>query len=300
MMGSMANNWEHYQSFLAVIETGSLSAAAKRLGLSQPTIGRHVDALEAAVGAPLFVRSRYGLNPTDTARGMVSHAKTMAIAANALKRAAAAQGDAAGKVRLTASQIIGGEVLPAIISDFVQTYPHIHVELVLTNRTENLLKREADIAIRMRRPIQEALIARKIGDVPLKLYAHRDYIVRKGTPSSLDDIEDHIIIGPESMGLYADFTAPIEVEQLVNAMNVKCDSDLAQLALVRAGCGIGGVQMQLATREEDLLPVLHDMVSIPMEMWLVAHEDMLREQPVRLFFDHLAKHLLAYAKYEKP
>lgn len=292
----MPDNWEHYQTFLAVIETSSLSAAGRKLGLSQPTVGRHIDALELAVNASLFVRSRYGLRPTDTARGMVPHAKTMANAANALIRASAAGGGAVGKVRLTASEIIGVEVLPDIIADFVKHYPHIHIELVLTNRTENLLKREADIAIRMTRPQQEALIAKKIGDVSLKLYAHADYISKKGTPFNIIDIDDHILIGPESLEFYSDFSAPVMLQKLMAAMNIKSDSDLAQLAMIRAGCGIGGIQMQLAARDEFLLPVLHETVTLPMEMWLVAHEDMLQERPVRLFFDHLASRLLDYAK----
>ena len=292
----MSINWEHYQSFLTVLEENSLSAAARKLGLSQPTLGRHVDALEKEIGTSLFVRSRYGLSPTETARGMVPHAKAMAIAASALKRAGAAGGEAEGNVRLTASEIVGVEVLPDIIAGFVKTYPHIHVELALTNRSENLLKREADIAIRMRRPQQEALIARKIGDVPLKLYAHASYVDLRGMPDSFDDIYGHVIIGPESVAFYVDFSAPIELEQLIATMNIKSDSDLAQLAMVRAGCGIGGIQMQLAARDKMLLPVLHDSVSIGMEMWLAAHEDMLKERPVRLLYDYLAKHLSAYVK----
>jgi len=292
----MSINWEHYQSFLTVVEENSLSAAARKLGLSQPTLGRHVDALEQEIGTSLFVRSRYGLSPTDTARGMIPHAKVMAMAAGALKRAGAAGGEAEGTVRLTASEIVGVEVLPEIIAGFVKIHPHIHIELALTNRTENLLKREADIAIRMRRPRQEALIARKIGDVPLKLYAHKSYVASRGMPDSFDDINGHVIIGPENVAFYVDFSAPIELEQLIATMNIKSDSDLAQLAMVRAGCGIGGIQMQLASRDKMLLPVLHDSVSIGMEMWLVAHEDMLKERPVRLFYDYLAKNLSTYVK----
>lgn len=273
-----------------------MSAAAKKLGLSQPTLGRHVDALEKEIGTSLFVRSRYGLSPTETARSMVPHAKAMAIAAGALKRSSAAGGEAEGTVRLTASEIVGVEILPDIIAGFVKIYPHIHIELALTNRTENLLKREADIAIRMRRPQQEALIARKIGDVPLKLYAHTSYVASHGMPDSFNDIDGHVIIGPESIAFYVDFSAPVELEELIATMNLKSDSDLAQLAMIRAGCGIGGIQMQLAARDKMLLPVLHDSVSIGMEMWLVAHEDMLKEHPVRLFYDYLAIHLSGYVK----
>jgi DNA-binding transcriptional LysR family regulator len=227
---------------------------------------------------------------------MIPHAKAMSMAAGALKRAGAAGGDAEGKVRITASEVIGVEVLPEIITGFMNIHPHIHVELALTSRTENLLKREADIAIRMKRPRQEALIARKIGDVRLKLYAHSKYISSRGMPESLNDIEDHVLIGPESLSFYVDFSAPVELEQLIETMNIKSDSDLAQLAMVRAGCGIGGIQTQLAARDKMLLPVLHDAVSIGMEMWLAAHSDMLKERPIRLFYDFLAKHLGEYVK----
>ncbi len=292
----MAVNWEHYQSFLTVIETHSLSAAARKLGLSQPTLGRHIDALEKSVGATLFVRSRYGLSPTETAQNMVVHARSMASAAASLERAASAGGDTEGTVRLTASEIIGVEVLPRIITAFIRNHPHIRIELALTNRTENLLKREADIAIRMIRPVQEALTARKIGDVPLKLYAHEDYVDVHGKPKLLEEAVEHIIIGPESNIFFDAYSGSVNLEWLISQINIKSDSDLAQLALIRNGSGIGGIQMQLAKRDKSLVPVLDGQFEIPMEMWLAAHEDVINERPIRLLFDHLSKHLGAYVR----
>ena len=250
----MSTNWDNFQTFLAVIDRQSLSGAARQLGLSQPTIGRHMDMLEQSVGEKLFVRSRYGLSPTDAALNMVVHARSMAAAAAAIKRAAITKDDISGTVRLTASEIIGVEVLPPILASFSQKHPNIQIELVLTNRTENLLKREADIAIRMLRPVQEALVARKMGDVSLGLYAHQTYIDRHKMPNNLDDISDHVSIGPESRHYFDTYAGDLDVDQLRSALTFKSDSDLAQLALIRAGCGIGGIQRQLAARDPQLIP----------------------------------------------
>ncbi len=288
-------NWDQYQSFLAVIDTGSLSGAARQLGMSQPTIGRHIDVLEQRIGATLFVRSRHGLSPTDAAQNMIVHAQSMATAAAAIKRAATSTDDVQGTIRLTASEIIGVEVLPEIIAKFNRKYPLIHIELAITNRTENLLKREADIAIRMNRPVQEALVMRKMGDVPIRLYAHRSYIDEHGTPDDIETFDNHASIGPESRNYYDTYAGMIDVEQLRSAMTFKSDSDLAQLAMVRAGCGIGGVQIQLAARDPELVPILPEQFSIPMEMWLVSHGDTINTRIIRLLFDHLAKHLARYA-----
>lgn len=290
--------WDHFRSFLAVIETASLSGAARSLGTTQPTIGRHIDALEAALGLPLFVRSRHGLNPTTSALALVPHAKDMASASAALIRKASGEGEEArGIVRLTVSEIIGTEVLPPIIRQLREIHPAIDLELVLTNSTENLLRREADIAIRMMRPAQEALVARKIGDVPIRLYAHETYIKNRGIPEALDDLPDHTLIGPDSN---ISILEAVERAGLKNAranIRLASDSDLTQLALLRAGCGIGGMQMQLAAREPKIVPVLHDAFEIPMEMWLVMHEGLRTSQRVRLTFDHLVEHLNAFVHF---
>ncbi len=292
-------NWDHYRSFLAVIDCNSLSGAAKILGLTQPTVGRHIDALEIAVGVPLFVRSRYGLSPTEPAMNMVPHTKAMASAARAIERVTSQDAETRGTIRLTVSEIIGVEVLPDILWSFAQDHPHIRIELVLTNRTENLLRREADIAVRMKRPTQEALVARKIGDIPIRLYAHESYINTFGVPKTAAEIGRHRAIGPDSLSNEMDITGNLDLGKLHSGMVLKSDSDLAQLALIRAGCGIGGIQVQLAARNPQLIPVLHNQFSIDMEMWLVTHEDMIGSRPVRLFFDHLARHLSAYVRQQK-
>ncbi|HWZ07946.1 MAG TPA: LysR family transcriptional regulator, partial [Bradyrhizobium sp.] len=164
--------WELYRTFLEVIRDGSLSGAARRLSLTQPTVGRHIDALEAALGMRLFSRSPQGLKATPAALELVGHAETMAAASAALRRTASG-GAAAdrGTVRITASEMIGCEVLPPIISRFRDSHPGITIELALNNRNEDLLRRDADIAVRMVRPRQKSLLARHIGKSPVGLYA---------------------------------------------------------------------------------------------------------------------------------
>ena len=291
----MDPGWELYRSFLAVVREGSLSAAARRLALTQPTIGRHVAALEAGLAVPLFTRSPSGLAPTAAARDLLPHAEAMAAAAEALRRAAS--GEAAeerGTVRLTASEIIGAEVLPAMLERFGAAHPAIVVELVLTNRTEDLLRHEADLAVRMARPRQAALVARRIGAMGIGLYAHRRYVAAHGLPKSVEDLRHHRLIGFDR-----DDSAwrSVRAEELAAARQrfvFRSDSDLAQFAALRAGIGIGGVQHGIARRDPDLVPVLPRAFAFDLPIWLVVHEDLRASRRVGLLLDHLAHALTAY------
>ena len=172
----MANNigWELYRSFLGVLQEGSLSGAARALGITQPTVGRHISALEKSLGLALFTRSQTGLLPTEAALSLRSYAEAMNSTAAAFKRAADSHGEGVkGTVRIAASEVIGVEVLPPIMAGLQQKHPQLKVELVLSNRVQDLLRREADIAVRMTQPRQELLIARRVGTVALGLYAHK-------------------------------------------------------------------------------------------------------------------------------
>jgi DNA-binding transcriptional LysR family regulator len=154
-------DWSLYRAFLAVLTEGSLSAAARTLGLTQPTVGRQIVALERALGAALFTRSPQGLKPTDAALELAPHVRAMAGAASAMLRAASGAGDGArGVVRLTASEIIGAEVLPPLLAAYRPRHPGVVVELSLDNQQQDLLRGAADIAVRMVRPSQDALVAR--------------------------------------------------------------------------------------------------------------------------------------------
>ena len=287
-------DWALLRSFLAVADHGSLSAAARALQLTQPTLGRHVADLETQLRTRLFTRSARGLIPTEAALELLPHARLMASTAAALARAASGEAeDERGTVRVAASDIIGAEVLPPVIAAFRRAHPKIEVELVLSNRNENLLQREADIAIRMVRPTQQQLVARKIGDVPVRLFAHRSYVKRRGVPNTMVELRSHDLIG------YDRVPALFEgVNVIVSAGDfcLRSDNDLAQLALLRAGAGIGGMQTQMGLRDKAMVPVLHRQVVLPLEMWLVMHEDLRESRRVRLMHAFLDERLTAYVR----
>jgi DNA-binding transcriptional LysR family regulator len=265
------------------------------LGLTQPTLGRHISALEDMLSVKLFARSRLGLAPTQAARNLVSHAEAMEAAAESFLRAASGEeSEPRGTVRLTASNIIGAEVLPAILREFRERYPAIAIELVLSNRNQDLLRRDADIAVRMVRPTQKALIARRLGAVKIGFYAHRDYLARHGTPHSAVDLARHAIIGFDRDAASVRWlgTEPPVKRDL---FALRTDDDQAQLNALRAGFGIGGCQAGIAARDPNLLVVLPGELGFRLEMWLVMHQDLRSSRRVRLLFDHLAVSLKTYA-----
>jgi len=293
--------WQLYRSFLAVMRLGSLSAAARRLQLTQPTVGRHVEALERSLALALFTRSRSGLMPTPAALDLLPHAEAMEAAAEALLRAASGEAqEERGTVRLTASEIMGAEVLPPILAQFAAAHPGIAVELVLSNRSEDLLRRDADIALRMVRPRQEALVARRLGTVGLGLYAHRRYLRRFGHPASVEALRQHPIIGYDRHLPSWQSVGPSPVAITREDFAFRSDSDLAQLAALRAGIGIGGCQHAIARRDPALVPVLPRVFAFRLEMWLAMHEDLRTTRRVRLVFDHLVPALERYALIKAP
>lgn len=294
---NMDVNWEHWRTFLAVVKEGSLSRAARKLALTQPTASRHIDALEGAVGAALFTRSRSGLNPTQLALSLVSHAQTMETAAEHLLRAASGErNEPRGTVRIAASDIIGTFVLPPILTSFRNAHPAIAIELVLSNRNENLLRRDADIAVRMLQPEQEAVVARHVGAARIGLFAHRIYAEAYGLPDTIEALFQHALIGVDrdlslangmSIGGHA-------VSREIFAF--RCDSDVAQLMALKSGFGIGVCQLGLAADDADLVPVLPESVEFGLEMWVAMHEDLRDTRRIRLVFDHLVEGLTTYAR----
>jgi DNA-binding transcriptional LysR family regulator len=293
----LAPSWDELRTFVEVSRDGSLSGAARRLGLTQPTVGRHIDALEAALGLTLFTRSPRGLTPTPAALALEPHVEAMATAAAALGRVASGEAAAdRGAVRVTASDVIGCEVLPAILATFHAAHPGIAIELALSNRTADLARRDADIAVRMVRPTQSGLVARRIGSSRIGLYAHRDYLARFSEPRSLADLARHCVIGFDrdnsSFRGAGDFARTLTRE----TFGFRCDNDLAQLAALRAGVGVGGCQENIARRMPELVAVLPNAFHYALEVWLVMHEDLKATLRVRLLFDHLAVGLTDYVK----
>jgi DNA-binding transcriptional LysR family regulator len=290
-------NWDLYRSFLAVLEAGSLSAAARELGLAQPTLGRHIDALEAALGYALFVRSQHGYLPTEHALQLGPYARALSATASAFLRAASGKDDEPrGTVRVTASEIVACELLPPILTALHQQYPDLQIELAVTNRAQDLLRREADIAVRMLRPSQEALVARRVGAIALGLHAHRDYLARRGTPATLAELPSHAIIGYDHENAFIR-SLKHHLGDLTRSMfALRTDSDLAHLAAIRAGFGIGICQVGLAAREPALLRVLPDTFSFALDTWVAMHEDLRDSKRCTVVFSALADGLASYIR----
>ncbi len=285
--------WELYRSFLAVFREGSLSGAARALALTQPTVGRHIDALEQALGVKLFTRSQSGLGATEGASALLPHAEAMASAADALQRAASGSAlEDRGVVRVTASEMIGTEVLPQILTAFRQAHPRVVIELTISNRAEDLLRRDADIAVRMVRPTQDALLARKVGVIALGFHAHPRYLKAHGTPKTLSELMTHPLIG---------FDKQPSVRRLDklgltisrDLFSFRCDSDVGQYAALRAGFGIGVCQIPLAQRDK-LVPVLPGALDFELETWVAMHKDLKSTRRMSLMFTHLVRHLQSY------
>jgi DNA-binding transcriptional LysR family regulator len=296
-MGRREPSWDELRTFFEVVRDGSLSGAARRLGLTQPTVGRHIDALEDALGLTLFTRSPRGLTATPAALALAPHGEAMAAAAAALARTASSESALdRGVVRVTASEIVGSEVLPPIFAGFHARHPGVVIELAVTNRTENLARGDADIAVRMVRPTQSGLIARRLGSARIGLYAHRDYCARFGEPRTLADLAHHCLIGfdrdSQSFRSAGAFARALERADF----GFRCDSDVAQLAALRAGVGVGGCQEGIARRSKDLIPVLPGALQIALDVWLVMHRDLKSTSRVRLLFDWLAEGLSDYVK----
>jgi DNA-binding transcriptional LysR family regulator len=270
--------WELYRTFLEVLREGSLSGAARALGLTQPTVGRHVDALEAALGTALFVRTQRGFSPTETAEALRPYAESLAATSAALLRVASDAGEGvSGTVRITASDVIAVEVLPPILAELTGRHPQLSIELVPSNRIEDLLHRASDIAVRMLRPTQGALVARRVGFIEVGLYAHERYLAARGAPSGVDDLAGHALIGFDHETA---FTRAITREHpWLNRrrFTLRTDSDVAAIAALRAGCGIGACQAGLARRDPDLVRVFPE-IAFELDTWLAMHEG-LRDVP---------------------
>jgi DNA-binding transcriptional LysR family regulator len=276
-------NWDLYRSFLSVLKEGSLSGAARALGLTQPTVGRHIDTLEQALGLSLFTRSQAGFIATDAAHALQPYAETLSAACAALLRAASGLGRGAdtqieGTVRVTASEVISVEVLPPLLARLRQAHPGISIELTVSNRIENLLRRDADIAVRMQRPEQEVLVARRVGNIELGLHAHRSYLERHGTPHTWAAMAQHTLIGIDTETAFTR-----KLQALMGGLGssnyaLRSDSDLVHLAAIRAGVGIGICQVRLAARNPALVRVAPELLDIAMDTWLAMHED-LRANP---------------------
>lgn len=291
-------DWNDQRAFLAVLEEGSLSGAARRMGVAQPTIRARIAALEAALGTVLFTRSVKGLAPTEEARALGDAARAMARASDAFVRtASAAPGEVAGVVRLSVSEFVGVEVLPPMLATLRERHPRLIIEIALSNETANLLEQEVDLAVRMHPPRQDALVAKKVASIPLGLFAHADYLDRRGQPETLDDLAGHDLIGPDrsaaDLAIASRFFPSLDRNRLV----IRTDSHPAQLAAARAGLGIAVLQRPIALADPLLRAVLPALTIASLDTWVVTHENLRTLPRVRAVFDHLA---VAFRRFVRP
>jgi DNA-binding transcriptional LysR family regulator len=288
-------SWDLYRSFAAVLGEGSLSAAARALGLTQPTLARHIGELETALGVVLFVRSPRGLDPTDAALELAPHARSLVATAAAFARAASGAGRAVeGVVRVTASEVVGGRVLPPILAGLRARFPGLVIELALSNAVEDLLRRDADIAVRMVEPAQQALTVRRLGRIEIGLHAHERYLAAHGSPATLAELERHPLIGFDTLTPALRVLSAQAPGLSRERFALRTDSDLAQFAAIEAGFGIGTCQVLLAAHTPGLVRLLPEAFRLHLPVCLAMHEDLRGTARCRAVFDHLAEGLNTY------
>ena len=283
-------DWTLTRSFLAVAETGSLSQAARGLGLSQPTLGRHIAEMESALGLTLFTRLPKGLHPTEAALALLPHARAMREAAANLALAAAGRDRAlTGSVRITASRIVAYHILPPMLADLRHAHPGIEIEILPSDTTENLHFREADIALRMYRPTQDNVVTRHLTDLPTALYASHDQIARQGLPATTDDLLAMDFVGFDRSDLILRTMAALGITRRREDFRVRCDDQLVYWQMVRAGLGIGGMQ-RLIGDEDPAVARVAPFVPLPaLPVWLTAPEALRQTPRIRAVLDHLAR-----------
>ncbi len=289
-------DWNLIKSFVAVAETGSLSAAARRLEASQPTLGRHIGELEQALGVTLFRRGRRGYELTEAGSTLYERGRVVSEQANAFSLLALGAVEAIeGTVRIAASEVVAAFVLPGMTARLGVEEPGIEVEIVASNQVENLLRRDADIAIRMVRPAQNELVARKVADIPLCLCAAKSYLDRRGRPEKPADLADHALVGfdrsDEIIRAFTAFGIPVGRSHF----RFRTDNQIVLWQAVRTGNGVGIGQQPLAQRDPQLERLLRDVPLPNLPVWLAMHRDVRTSMRIRRVADFLHEELKRYA-----
>lgn len=281
-------DWTLVRSFLAALDHGSLLGAARALNASQPTIGRHIAELESQLGVALFERTGRGLKPLEMALKLADSARAMEQSAHQLQHSVSGTDNAVrGTVRITASQPVACVLLPPLLARMQLALPEVQVELVSSNEVSNLLRREADIAIRMVQPDQSSLVAKRIGKLTLGVYAHRDYLQRAGTPKDAADLLQHTLLGNDkNEDIVRGFVAlgfPVTREQFA----FRTDDLTAYWQAVRSGIGIGFVADYLARTDSGVVRLLPMLKIPPIPVWLAVHREIRTSKRIRAVYDFL-------------
>ncbi|MGL6109338.1 MAG: LysR family transcriptional regulator [Rubrivivax sp.] len=283
-------DWALVRSFLAVLDAGSLMGAARKLGAQQPTLSRHVAELEAQLGAPLFERTGRGVTPTAAGLTIADAARQMEAGADQLAMQLAGRRDAtSGTVRITTSQVAASYLLPPVLAALQRAEPGIQVELVASNQISNLLRREADIAVRMVRPAQSTLVARKLGDIAIGAAAHGSYLEHAGTPRKPQELLMHRLIGYDRDETIERGFARLGLPLPHQAFALRTDDQMAYGRLVAAGAGIGFVAHYNIAHWPGVQRLLPMLQIPPLPCWLAVHREIRGSKVVRRVYDFLAE-----------
>ncbi|MEH6726481.1 MAG: LysR family transcriptional regulator, partial [Hyphomicrobiales bacterium] len=279
-------DWHHAKAFLITAEEGSLSAAARVLGAAQPTLGRQVNALETELGVVLFQRVGRGLTLTQAGLELLDHVRAMGDAANRVSLAAIGQSQSIeGTVRISASEVYAAHLLPPIIARLRREQPGIEIEIVASHNTSDLRRREADIAIRNFRPTEPDLIARKIRDVPARLYATPGYLDRIGNPKLPYDLRNADFINITSGDAFMQALNKMGFDLTKRNFPIMTENYLVMWEYVKQGLGIGVLDAHIGDAEPAVQRILPDLEPLMFPIWLVAHREISTSLRIRTVFD---------------
>lgn len=285
-------DWSLVQAFLAVAREGSLSGGARALGISQPTLGRHIARLEAETGLTLFTRQPRGLDLTEAGRALRPPAERMAAAMAEMALAAAGRDEAlTGTVRITASEVVAHHILPRIVAELLAEAPGISVEIDASNASGNLLFREADIAVRMFRPEQLDLVTRRLGEIEIGCFAATAYLDRRGRPRTGADLAGHDLIGFDRSELMLRAMRGLGWPLTREDFRLRTDDQVAYWEYLRAGCGIGFFQAHVARAADCIEELLPELTVPGLPVWIAAHEKVRRIPRVDLVWRLLERGL---------
>jgi DNA-binding transcriptional LysR family regulator len=287
---TVAFDWNHARTFLAIAETGSLSAAARALKQTQPTMGRQLNALESELGLVLFERVGRGLELTPTGKSLAQHVGAMRDAAAHVSMAASGRSDLIeGPIAITASDISSAYLLPPIFAELTKLAPKLHINIIAANDLRDLLRREADIAIRHVRPTEPELIARLVANASGRLVCAQSYIDRCGTPTDIADLSNHEFISFGDPQQTIDYLHNMDIHLTKQNFKIRCDNGVVSWEMVRAGMGLAFMDSRVIEKFPDLVHALPDLAPIEYPIWLTTHRELHTSQKIRLVYDLLAK-----------
>lgn len=284
-------SWDLYRTFEAVLRHGSLSAAARVLGLTQPTISRQIDTLEETLTVRLFVRSQRGLIPTAAALRLQPYVESLCETTAALVRYASLANVVDGTVRITASETVAAGYLGPMLAGLRRDHPSLHLELSVSDAVEDLMQRQADIAIRMVEPNQKTFVRDAVNTIEYGLYAHSSYLEHRGTPKHLSDLINFDVIGFDTETPAIRAAAEPHLWLRRRHFALRTDSSATQLAAISGGLGIGYCQTWVAGKTPELVRVLEDQFALRYTMWIVMHQSLSGNAACQTVYDVLSTEL---------